>query len=115
MISKIDPGNPLLDVLVYQLDDFRGGTLGNAGSERSRKNAWVSFRAAEMSFFSLYSDSIKEFKTHYACVVALNALANKWIAKCEQRNLVSSKLDFEDQETLRIFGGDSVLSSQETY
>lgn len=57
----------------------------------SRKNTSVSFRVAEKSFFRLYSDSIKDFKTHYACVVAMNLVAKKRVSKCEQGVIVSSK------------------------
>lgn len=50
----------------------------------------MSFRAAEKSFFSLYSSSIKDFKTHHASVVAMNLANKKKMSNCQQRVIVSS-------------------------
>lgn len=69
---------------------------------RSKKGAWVSLRATEKNFFSLYSNSIKDFKTHYARVVAMNAVAKRRMSNCEHRNLVKVSRELVQTSLLSV-------------
>lgn len=59
---------------------------------RVKTMGWVSFRASGQSYFSLYTDSCKSFKVHYACVVTKNSATKKRLfvrsSPCSRTNVI---------------------------
>lgn len=123
----MDPlGRSLLDSWFFALFTF----------VRSRKNAWVSFWASEKSDFSLYLDSLKDFKDYFASIVARNLASKKKLSRTQHGVTVCSRfplswneghyslhpsdflvspenLDADDQESLRMIEKMAPLGEKE--